>query len=114
MSGGDRAGDWSCPNTDCINNTKMVFARHATCPKCGSPPDGAPAASGPPQSGPSNGGRPGDWNCPNQQCVNSFKGVFARHATCPKCGIPKPAGGGCGGAYVGYSPSPMRFGGGGG
>mmetsp|Transcript_30628 Transcript_30628/g.55880 ORF Transcript_30628/g.55880 Transcript_30628/m.55880 type:complete len:321 (+) Transcript_30628:104-1066(+) len=60
--------------------------------------------------------RPGDWQCPNQSCVNSVKMVFARKTECPKCGHPKPSSGGDGGGHFGGHglPSPrsgMPFGG---
>lgn len=28
-------GDWKCPNASCQNNTRMVFAKNMSCPKCG-------------------------------------------------------------------------------
>jgi hypothetical protein len=35
MAAGGRPGDWQCPNTECINNKKMVFAKNESCPQCG-------------------------------------------------------------------------------
>ncbi|CAJ1358774.1 unnamed protein product [Effrenium voratum] len=32
---GGNGNDWQCPNTECINNTKMVFGKHSSCPSCG-------------------------------------------------------------------------------
>lgn len=34
--------------------------------------------------------RPGDWQCPNQACTNNRSYVFAKNASCPSCGTPKP------------------------
>lgn len=73
--GGERAEDWSCPNTDCMNHTKMVFGRHDSCPKCGTARNAKQA---------------GDWACPNGACVNSRNTVFASKSNCPKCGSPRP------------------------
>lgn len=75
-AGGQRADDWQCPNENCINHTKMVFGRHASCPSCGTAKGAA---------------KPGDWLCPNLNCVNSKNCVFASKAFCPKCHAPKPA-----------------------
>lgn len=30
------AGDWQCPNVNCLNHRKMVFGSKSACPKCGS------------------------------------------------------------------------------
>jgi len=72
---GGGTGDWKCPNASCMNHTKLVFARHETCPKCG-------AAKGPQ----GDSARPGDWQCPNEDCINHRKLVFAKNDSCPKCG----------------------------
>ena len=32
-----RGKDWQCPNSGCINSTKMVFAKWSVCPLCKSP-----------------------------------------------------------------------------
>mmetsp|Transcript_23325 Transcript_23325/g.66876 ORF Transcript_23325/g.66876 Transcript_23325/m.66876 type:complete len:98 (+) Transcript_23325:3-296(+) len=37
------------------------------------------------------GGKPGDWLCPNPDCLNHTNHVFAKHVACPKCGSEKPA-----------------------
>jgi len=76
MQGGDMDTDWSCSKTDCINHTKMVFGKKASCPSCGT----ARHAK-----------NPGDWTCPNDSCVNSRNTVFGSKQSCPKCGTPKPA-----------------------
>mmetsp|Transcript_50823 Transcript_50823/g.128178 ORF Transcript_50823/g.128178 Transcript_50823/m.128178 type:complete len:362 (-) Transcript_50823:27-1112(-) len=99
-------GDWQCPNASCMNHTKMVFGKNASCPKCGSPkPSGAPMTGGalgalmqgiglnvgggrPTQS--RGGSNPGDWRCPNPNCVNNRKLVFAKHQACQQCGAEKP------------------------
>mmetsp|Transcript_26446 Transcript_26446/g.63084 ORF Transcript_26446/g.63084 Transcript_26446/m.63084 type:complete len:284 (-) Transcript_26446:54-905(-) len=73
---GGNGNDWQCPNTECINNTKMVFGKHSSCPSCGTA---------------RNAKSPGDWLCPNPQCVNAKNCVFASKSNCPKCGMPKPA-----------------------
>lgn len=75
MQGGDMPGDWMCPNVNCINNSKLVFGRHPSCPRCGTA---------------RNAKQPGDWVCPNQSCINSKNTVFASKPTCPKCGHPRP------------------------
>jgi len=31
----DRGQDWPCPNTECMNHTKMVFGTKDSCPRCG-------------------------------------------------------------------------------
>lgn len=68
--------DWLCPNEECINHTKYVFGKRASCPACGTARDAK---------------RVGDWLCPNQSCVNSKNCVFASKSSCPRCGTPKPA-----------------------
>jgi len=88
-------GDWRCPNVQCVNNRRMVFAKNAACPKCG-----AAKPSGRTQGG----GNPGDWECPNQDCLNSRNKVFAKHAACPQCGAEKPEGA----PLRGRSRSPYR------
>lgn len=101
MRGGDMAGDWQCPNSNCMNHTKMVFAKHLSCPAC---------------STARNAKQPGDWLCPNVQCVNSKNTVFASKPMCPKCGSPRPGSlpmmmpfGGCGGGAMrnnfGFNPA---------
>lgn len=94
--GGDRGDDWSCPNVTCMNHSKMVFGRHSSCPKCGSPKTTVGYFGG---SGGSPGPKPqnDDWSCPNMTCINHSKMVFGRHSSCPKCGSPKPGVGGFGG-----------------
>eukprot|EP00927_Polykrikos_kofoidii_P068627 TRINITY_DN63973_c0_g1_i1.p1 TRINITY_DN63973_c0_g1~~TRINITY_DN63973_c0_g1_i1.p1 ORF type:complete len:337 (+),score=61.11 TRINITY_DN63973_c0_g1_i1:83-1093(+) len=74
-----KLGDWKCPNTSCMNNRKMVFAKHTTCPQCGTPRGGSGA-----------GNNPGDWQCPNSSCMNHRNQVFAKHAKCPACGTLNP------------------------
>ena len=74
MASFGRPGDWQCPNMECVNHKRMVFAKHETCPQCG---------SGKPGKGGSN---PQDWQCPNTECVNHRNLVFAKHASCPRCG----------------------------
>eukprot|EP00930_Biecheleria_cincta_P053255 TRINITY_DN3866_c0_g1_i1.p1 TRINITY_DN3866_c0_g1~~TRINITY_DN3866_c0_g1_i1.p1 ORF type:complete len:395 (+),score=48.54 TRINITY_DN3866_c0_g1_i1:52-1185(+) len=76
MQGGDMDSDWPCPNEECINHTKYVFGKRASCPSCGTARDAQ---------------RVGDWLCPNTNCVNSRNCVFASKTSCPKCGTPKPA-----------------------
>ena len=68
--GGASEGDWQCPNVECINHTKYVFGKHASCPSCGQP---------------RNPKTVGDWLCPNPSCVNSRNSVFGKHQSCPKC-----------------------------
>mmetsp|Transcript_111233 Transcript_111233/g.346719 ORF Transcript_111233/g.346719 Transcript_111233/m.346719 type:complete len:290 (+) Transcript_111233:90-959(+) len=75
MQGGDMPDDWQCPNTTCINHTKMVFGKRPSCPSCGTA---------------RNAKQPGDWQCPNTQCVNNRNTVFASKPSCPKCGAPRP------------------------
>lgn len=96
--------DWMCPNVTCMNHTKGVFARHSSCPKCGVPKPmvtcfggGGVAMMG--KGGNFMGGgcagihnRPDDWQCPNAECINNRKLVFAKHVTCPQCGAEKPRG----------------------
>merc|ERR1719265_1709905 len=60
----------------------MVFGRHDICPSCGTPKSAGGGGGG--------GERPGDWPCPNLDCLNSTKMVFGHHDACPKCGAPKP------------------------
>jgi len=81
-------GDWQCPKPDCVNHVRMVFGKHDNCPQCGS--DKLPqvrwdAAQEP---FPEVFGRPGDWQCPNSECINHRKLVFAKNTECPKCGSP--------------------------
>merc|ERR1711924_416785 len=80
-----RAGDWQCPNTECLNHHKMVFGKNDSCPACG--------ASKPLGGIISGHGNPGDWQCPNADCINHTKMVFAKNDTCPKCFAAKPEGG---------------------
>lgn len=90
------AGPWACPNSTCINHTRMVFARNTECPKCGSPkPDGGAATGGAAVhvGGMKATGNPGDWQCPNSECINHARMVFAKHDACLQCGSPKPLGG---------------------
>mmetsp|Transcript_16872 Transcript_16872/g.38109 ORF Transcript_16872/g.38109 Transcript_16872/m.38109 type:complete len:463 (-) Transcript_16872:69-1457(-) len=72
-------GDWPCPNPVCMNNTRLVFAKNQSCPKCGTPKPMKQVRSD-----------PGDWQCPNLECLNSRNSVFAKHANCPACGSAKP------------------------
>lgn len=78
--------DWLCPNSQCINATKGVFARHSSCPKCGAPRGMTVAAMG---MGGGGGQRSGDWLCPNGSCINATRAVFAKHSNCPQCNAPK-------------------------
>lgn len=88
-------GDWQCPNSGCVNNSKMVFGKNPSCPKCGSPKPAAVMMGGGMMGGMmggmhgSNGA--GDWQCPTFDCVNHAKMVFGKNSSCPKCGSPKPA-----------------------
>merc|ERR1719337_631969 len=75
--------DWQCPNTECINNKKMVFSKHDACPACGSPKPETFATR-------TMGEKPGDWKCPNTGCLNHTKMVFGKHAHCPACGSANP------------------------
>jgi len=115
MQGGN--GDWQCPNAGCINNSKMVFGKHASCQQCGTAkPAGGPhlgalgalmQGMGMNMGGMSNGrggSNPGDWRCPNTDCMNHRSNVFAKHAACPKCGSEKPMGYDVGGADRSRSP----------
>lgn len=79
-----------------MNSTKLVFGRHAACPKCGTPRDqgdfrmpsfGAYGRS----DAHDGGGRPDDWKCPNDSCINHHKLVFGKHTSCPSCGTAKDA-----------------------
>lgn len=79
-------GDWQCPNPSCMNSRKGVFAKHNTCPKCGSDKPMVQQSYG---FGPGAGGQSADWPCPNSQCLNHHKLVFGKHETCPKCGAGK-------------------------
>ena len=74
-----RPGDWQCPNRECVNHKRMVFAKNDTCPQCG---------SGKPGRG---GANPQDWQCPNTECQNHRNLVFAKHEMCPRCGQSKDA-----------------------
>merc|ERR1712194_548335 len=55
------------------------------------------------------GSKPGEWQCPNDECRNHRNNVFAKHTTCPSCGAPNP---GCGGGDMmmrnGRERSPRR------
>eukprot|EP00416_Gambierdiscus_australes_P009177 CAMPEP_0171125978 /NCGR_PEP_ID=MMETSP0766_2-20121228/112385_1 /TAXON_ID=439317 /ORGANISM="Gambierdiscus australes, Strain CAWD 149" /LENGTH=314 /DNA_ID=CAMNT_0011588979 /DNA_START=42 /DNA_END=986 /DNA_ORIENTATION=+ len=97
--GGGSPGDWRCPNVSCINNRKMVFAKNSMCPKCGSlketaapmPQPGHVHTDGTACVGHGHGGgNPGDWVCPNTDCLNHRNKVFAKHSQCPNCGMEKP------------------------
>lgn len=91
--------DWRCPSRDCVNNRRMVFAKHESCPQCGTPkPVGGSTGSIGRGGGGSN---PADWQCPNQDCLNHKNKVFAKHSSCPSCGSPAPA-------RSGRSRSPYR------
>lgn len=99
MHAGAAAGgaptDWQCPNTQCLNHTKMVFGTKATCPKCGFSRDQQYSNGGFPNGkadkGMQGGDMPGDWACPNGNCQNSHKLVFAKHTSCPMCGTARNA-----------------------
>mmetsp|Transcript_22233 Transcript_22233/g.48603 ORF Transcript_22233/g.48603 Transcript_22233/m.48603 type:complete len:143 (-) Transcript_22233:120-548(-) len=54
------------------------------------------------------GSNPGDWRCPNPECMNSRNQVFAKHSHCPRCGTEKPEDGF--GGSAGRSRSPRRGG----
>lgn len=84
-NGSINPGDWQCPNPSCMNSRTMVFAKHATCPKCG-------ACKGPTSNVARDSGNPGDWQCPNTDCLNNKNKVFAKHQICPSCGAEKPSG----------------------
>merc|ERR1719444_705188 len=117
--GGAKPGDWQCPNVNCQNHTKMVFGSKPNCPQCGSANPmqgggmmgggcmmggmgnmgnmgGMGMGGGCMMGGCGNGAKPGDWQCPNTDCQNHTKFVFASKSVCPKCGSSKPAEGGCG------------------
>lgn len=124
----ERPGDWQCPNGSCLNHHKMVFGKNASCPKCGTPKParGAPSLGGalgaliqglnmnvhgmhagggaPPPTRSRGGSNPGDWRCPNPECMNSRSLVFAKHQSCPKCGSEKPF---MDGAEMGYGSGAM-------
>lgn len=124
LAGAAPNGDWQCPNTLCVNHSKMVFAKNQTCPKCGSAKAAAAAAPQMVSIAPmgmkmagvmggmvGKGGRgpqPGDWKCPNAECVNHKNHVFAKHTSCPSCGSEKPAGGGHA-VDRSRSPGPFRL-----
>ncbi|CAE7182969.1 unnamed protein product [Symbiodinium microadriaticum] len=72
--------DWACPNTGCVNHTRLVFGSKATCPQCG-----ASKASGGGRGGgmdfssfagfaqamvamSGQGGMDGDWQCIWEAC----------------------------------------------
>lgn len=74
-----RPGDWQCPNRECVNHKRMVFAKNDTCPQCGSAKPGR------------GGANPEDWQCPNTECQNHRNLVFAKHEMCPRCGQSKDA-----------------------
>lgn len=74
-----RPGDWQCPNRECVNHKRMVFAKNDTCPQCGSAKPGR------------GGANPQDWQCPNTECQNHRNFVFAKHEMCPRCGQSKDA-----------------------
>lgn len=95
MMGGDLPSDWQCPNENCMNNQKMVFGKHQSCPKCGAH---------------RNAKQPGDWQCPNVACRNHQNTVFASKTHCPKCGAARPGFGG--GAYAGGAYAGGGYGGG--
>mmetsp|Transcript_83530 Transcript_83530/g.236783 ORF Transcript_83530/g.236783 Transcript_83530/m.236783 type:complete len:216 (-) Transcript_83530:72-719(-) len=48
------------------------------------------------------GANPGDWQCPNADCLNHRNKVFAKHSACPACGMEKPE------EFRGRSRSPYR------
>mmetsp|Transcript_12830 Transcript_12830/g.14995 ORF Transcript_12830/g.14995 Transcript_12830/m.14995 type:complete len:242 (-) Transcript_12830:116-841(-) len=75
-----RPGDWQCPNRECVNHKRMVFAKNEMCPQCG--------ASKPSPVG-LKAGNPHDWQCPNSECQNHRNYVFAKHEMCPRCGTSK-------------------------
>mmetsp|Transcript_103244 Transcript_103244/g.291958 ORF Transcript_103244/g.291958 Transcript_103244/m.291958 type:complete len:213 (+) Transcript_103244:255-893(+) len=81
---GGNPNDWRCPNTACVNNRRMVFAKNMACPQCGAPKETAVLGHG------KGGANPGDWQCPNTDCVNHRNKVFAKHMACPSCGMEKP------------------------
>lgn len=64
--------DWKCPNTECINNTRLVFGKNDSCPKCGT-----------------ENPKPPDWKCPNTDCQNHTRMVFGTKQSCPLCGEEK-------------------------
>jgi len=101
---GSNPGDWQCPNSSCINNSKMVFGKHESCPKCGTAK--MPAFGGKGGKGGKGSDNPGDWQCPNTDCLNHRNKVFAKHTTCPQCGQDRP---GDFGARQGRSRSPYRM-----
>lgn len=91
--------DWPCPNQDCVNNTRMVFGKHESCPQCGmSKPAWANLGRG--------GENPADWKCPSPDCVNNKNFVFAKHDICPRCSMPRPDGPG---GIRNRSRSPLRM-----
>eukprot|EP00929_Paragymnodinium_shiwhaense_P010708 TRINITY_DN115593_c0_g1_i1.p1 TRINITY_DN115593_c0_g1~~TRINITY_DN115593_c0_g1_i1.p1 ORF type:complete len:316 (-),score=49.29 TRINITY_DN115593_c0_g1_i1:240-1187(-) len=83
MGSRDGTPDWACPNTECVNNQKLVFGSKAVCPKCGTPKDGPRQRSAEP--------RDDDWQCPNVDCKNHANKVFGKHMSCPACGTAKGA-----------------------
>lgn len=96
------AGDWPCPTPTCVNHTKLVFGSKATCPKCGASRDDPQQALSvqpavgdeqqpKPESGMQGGDMPGDWQCPNQSCINHTKMVFGKRSACPSCGTARNA-----------------------
>lgn len=90
-----RPGDWQCPNRECVNHKRMVFAKNETCPQCGS--------AKPSQVGLKGGGNPHDWQCPNSECQNHRNYVFAKHEMCPRCGTSKDQ------SFRNRSRSPSRY-----
>eukprot|EP00747_Dinoflagellata_sp_TGD_P092668 gnl/TRDRNA2_/TRDRNA2_165490_c4_seq3.p1 gnl/TRDRNA2_/TRDRNA2_165490_c4~~gnl/TRDRNA2_/TRDRNA2_165490_c4_seq3.p1 ORF type:complete len:285 (-),score=21.01 gnl/TRDRNA2_/TRDRNA2_165490_c4_seq3:56-841(-) len=113
------AGDWNCPNMNCMNSHKKVFASKQACPKCGSRRPGTRAAKEAqaaaaaaaaatvslgtadhlgaiasmmsPQMIAHAANPHGDWQCPNVSCINNQKMVFGKNTSCPSCGTAKNA-----------------------
>jgi len=104
-----RAGDWCCPNPQCVNNRNCVYGSKTVCPKCGCPKP-AITMNGGKGNGMGNGmgmgmmnqpvvsvmganpPREGDWHCPNAACKNHTGNVvYGSKSSCPLCGTDKPA-----------------------
>lgn len=92
-----RPGDWHCSNPVCKNHTEnVVYSSKMSCPICGTP-KGLDSGGSPmmPTFHPGNaatqsGPRPGDWQCPNQNCKNHLNCVYGSKATCSLCGADRP------------------------
>lgn len=87
------SGRWCvCVGEHMLGSTELCRgARHpeVNCPKCGT----GKSAS-----------KPGDWCCPNPQCVNHQNTVYGSKMQCTRCGAARPPLNAKGGAMPNESP----------